>query len=316
MPIKEWRLLARDMSFYFTGAADVSAADWYEDPWVYPAEWGYQLDREPEYFEPKDVAGIPLREFRAPIGVRYLPSRVAAYGIAHWNRWLRGRSEESQTEFRRVCGWLMSEHVEGRFEHDFPLAGMQAGWISCISQGEAASLLTRAYRVTGDDAYLQLAGRAVDWLMRPMESGGLCSRLPDGSTFLEEYPGTQYRHVLNGCLYAAVGISDLLRALPEERPEIRAFFVDLIDAIATNLRAWDVNGWSTYDYSVEEGVARNLNTMTYQLVQAILLRYLADMSGDGRLRQMSERWSASARHLPKRLGALRGKLAYRLQARW
>jgi hypothetical protein len=316
MPIKEWRLLARDVSFYVSGKADVSFADWHAEPWYYPTEWQYQLDRESDYFSPKDATGIPLREFRAPIGVRYLPARVSAYGMAHWNRWLRDGSQNSLTEFDKVTSWLMSAHRDGRYEHDFALAGMPAGWISCISQGEAASLLVRAYRVTGNDKYLGAASRAIDWLMLPVAEGGLRGTLPDGSIFLEEYPGTKYRHVLNGCLYAAVGISDLLRVSPGERSDVRALFSDLMNTIAVNLEAWDVGGWSTYDYSPQKQTARNLNTMTYHLVQAVLLSYLADLTGDDRLRRVAERWSMSASRLPKRLGALGAKLTYRLRAGW
>lgn len=316
MPIKEWRLLARDIAFFARGTADVSASDWRTEPWLYPTEWEYQLDRESEYFSPKDAAGIPLREFRPPIGVQYLPSRVAAYGIAHWNRFLRHGSEQSRVEFLRVAGWLMSAHVDGRYEHAFPLAGMQPGWISCISQGEAISLLVRAYRLSGDEQYHRMATRVADWLLVPVEQGGVKSRLPDGSVFLEEYPGTQYRHVLNGCLYAAVGISDLLRALPSEQAELRDFFSQLMQGIAVNLEAWDVDGWSTYDYAPSGTAPRNLNTMTYQLVQSVLLRYLAEQSGEAALRVMADRWSAAAGRLPKRLGALGGKLTYRLRTRW
>jgi heparosan-N-sulfate-glucuronate 5-epimerase len=316
MPLKEWRLLARDVSFYVSGSADVSAADWHAEPWVYPTEWAYQLDRESEYFLPKDADGIPVRAFRMPIGVQYLPSRIAAYGIAHWNRWLTRGSQSSLAEFQRVARWLTTAHVDGKYEHAFPLAGMPAGWISCIAQGEALSLLARAYQHSRDGSYLQLADRVAGWLLLPVEQGGLRSRLPDGSPFLEEYPGTEYRHVLNGCLYAAVGIGDLLRSEPDARPELRAFFSSLIGAIAGNIEAWDVDGWSTYDYAVQQGRPRNLNTMTYQIVQSVLLRYLADVSGDDRLRSVSTRWSDAADRLPKRIGALGGKLTYRLRARW
>lgn len=315
--MKEWRLLGRDVWFYLSGSADVSAADWHADPWLYPSDWGYQLDRETEYFSPKDAAGIPLREFRAPLGARYLPSRITAYGLAHWNRWRIQKASASEKEFLRVASWLRASHVRGRYEHEFELAGMASGWISCISQGEALSALVRAHHMTGDPSYLETAHQAGRWLLLPEAQGGLLSRLPDGSPFLEEYPGTVYQHVLNGCLYAAVGLSDLLRSGGAEVANARTLFHALIDGIASNLQAWDVNGWSTYDfYPVGSGRVHNLNTMTYQVLQVIMLDYLADTTGDARLRATSARWKQSAQRLTKRLGALGGKLAYRVVARW
>jgi heparosan-N-sulfate-glucuronate 5-epimerase len=313
---KEWRLLARDILFFIRGDADVAAADRTAHPWSYPADWSYQLDREAEYFAPKDSRGIPLRDFGPPLGARYLPSRIAAYGLGHWNRWLREKRTDNAEEFRRAADWFLNAHRDGRYEHDFAVAGLPSGWISCIAQGEAVSVLTRAFRQTQDVAYVDAARNAVAWLVRSEASGGLRSSLPDGSPFLEEYPGSQYRHVLNGCLYAAVGISDLLQIDDCADAELAEFFVALTSGIARNLHNWDVGGWSAYDYALQPGVARNLNTMTYQLLQVALLDYLADVSGDERLRDTSTRWRESAHQLRGRVRALGGKLTYRLRARW
>ncbi|MGZ8490702.1 MAG: D-glucuronyl C5-epimerase family protein [Gemmatirosa sp.] len=315
MPRKEWTLLFRDLSFYLTGSADVSAGDWHAQEWAYPADWSYQLEREDEYFAPKDADGIPLRDFPAPIGPRYLPSRIASYALGHWNAWLRTRSSRNRLEFVRAADWFLHASRDGRYEHDIPVAGKTEPWLSCIAQGEAASVLARAYHLTGDTSYLSGARAAVYWLLAAEESGGLRSRLPDGGPFLEEYPGTIYRHVLNGCLYAAIGIHDLVRADPEAT-EARTFLAALIDSIGRNVHVWDVRGWSTYDYPFAQGSARNLNTMTYQVLQAVLLRYLGEISGDTRLSEVADRWDAATRRLTRRLGALRGKLAYRLAARW
>jgi heparosan-N-sulfate-glucuronate 5-epimerase len=316
MPMKEWRLLGRDLWFYLGGHADVTSADWRANPSLYPADWVYQLDREGDYFAPKDAQGIPVRVFRGPLGAQYLPSRIFGYGLAHWNRAVRRGDTGNCAAFVRVVAWLMEEHVDGRIEHRFPLAGMPMPWISCISQGEAISVLTRAHHATGDARYLQVAERALHWLMLSEVEGGLRSALPDGSPFMEEYPGTEYRHVLNGCLYALVGVRDLIHA-GGAGVAGRSFYQKVVDGLADNLDAWDVAGWSTYDFSPgSTRRVRNLNTMTYQCLQSILLRYIADDTGDVRLRSMAERWERSAQKLPTRLGALGAKLAYRLVARW
>jgi heparosan-N-sulfate-glucuronate 5-epimerase len=316
MARKEWRLILRDVSFYFTGNADVAAADWKRDPWLYPLDWTYQLDREADYFEPKDTLGIPLRRFAPPIGDRYLPSRVAGYGFAHWNRGSEPREVISRDRFMTVAHWFRDTHDEGRYFYDIRIAGKTEPWISCIAQGEAASILTRAHRLTNDSSFLAAAHTAVRWLLVAEKNGGLQSILPDGRPFLEEYPGTVYRHVLNGCLYAAVGIHDVIREDPVNSRELAQFFGQLVDAIAANLGHWDVSGWSTYDYLSATGAARNLNTMTYQLLQVFLLQYLADVSGNDALAAGAARWRRSANRLPMRLGALAGKLAYRLKSRW
>lgn len=316
MPIKEIKLLARDLCFYVTGGADVAAADYAADDWLYPLDWDYQLRREADYFDPKDESGIPLRDYGGTLGRQYLISRIAGYGLGHWNRWRLLGSEASRAAFMQLCERFPKAAPGGRYEHRFAVAGMNVPWISCISQGEAASVFSRAYVQTGDPQWLVKAAAAVQPLLISVEDGGLQSRLPDGRPFVEEYPGTQYRHVLNGCLYALVGVSDVLRAAPVAAPEHQQLFDGIIDALAHNITVWDVDGWSTYDYPFTPGVARNSNTMTYQVLQSTLLHYLGTVSRRPELLAMAERWEAAAASRKARLRALAGKLRYRARTRW
>jgi hypothetical protein len=62
--------------------------------------------------------------------------------------------------------------------------------------------------------------------------------------------------------------------------------------------------------------ARNINTMTYQHLQVVLLRYLAHVSGDARLAAMADRWWTSSTRFSRRMRALGGKLRYRFAAGW
>jgi heparosan-N-sulfate-glucuronate 5-epimerase len=314
MPLKDVALLAKDLWFYLSGGADIAESDTVRDDWLHPPDWSYQLERDEAYFSPRDEAGIPLRRYPGPLGDQYLFSQIACYALAHWNRFRLTGAADSRDTFLRVTRWLAA-FEDGRFGHHFPVAGMAVPWISCISQGEAASALSRAYLLTGDRLFLQQAGKAIGWLRRPVEDGGLLSRLPDGRPFLEEYPGTVYRHVLNGCLYAMVGLYDTLRLHPEDQA-LADLFAALVDAVGTNIEAWNIDGWSTYDYPVEADAPRNLNTMTYQILQSALLRYLGRVGGDRRLTEMAALWEQSAAKPTHRLKALRRKLGYRLASGW
>jgi hypothetical protein len=314
VPLKEINLLLKDLLFFANGKADLGEADTGADEWLYPLDLEYQLVREDAHFAPYDANGIPIRSYRGPLSDQYLYSRITAFAIAHWNRWRLAQAETSREAFLRTVTWLAG-FEDGRFGHDFPAAGMKAPWISCISQGEAGSVLARAYLLTDDERFLNQARKAVGWLLVPVAQGGTLGQLPDGQIFLEEYPDSIHPHVLNGCLYAVIGIHDVLRVLPEDRELGRAFEA-LIEAIGSNLAAWDAGGWSIYDYSAPDARVRNFNTMTYQVLQVVLLKYLGRVSGDRRLIDMATRWEASAARLPSRLRALRKKVAYRLATRW
>lgn len=314
MSRKESSLILQDLAFYITGKADVALLPTHEDDWLYPADWEYQLTREQIHFAPKDERGIPIRRY-PELGDQYLFSRIAAYALAHWNRLRRSADEDSRAKFMLTVDWL-AEFDDGRYEHQFAVADMPVGWISCISQGEVASALARAYLLTQDERYRTAAAQAIHWLMLPIDQGGLLGTLPDGKPFLEEYPGTKYRHVLNGCLYAMIGMHDFIRVAPSAAP-VTALFDQLVDAVGANIEQWDVSGWSRYDYpSNPPERVPNLNTMTYQILQLALLRHLGRVSGDIRLQTMADRWDRSARSIGPRLRAMAGKTAYRLSSGW
>ena len=126
MPRKEWSLLARDVMFYVSGSADVGSVDMTNDPWLNPLDWSFQLDRASEYFSPLDGNGVPVRNFGDTIGVHYLPSRIAGFGLANWNRWRENGDESARISFFVVAEWFMSK-PDGLYRHDFPVAGLRPG---------------------------------------------------------------------------------------------------------------------------------------------------------------------------------------------
>lgn len=310
MPRKEWRLLARDVTFYVTGAADVGPADVTRDPWLNPLDWSYQLDRASEYFSPLDDSGIPVRDFGGAIGIHYLPSRIAGFGLANWNRWREFGSDDSRAAFFAVAEWFM-EKSDGLYRHDFPVAGLKPGWLSCIAQGEAASVLARAYQATGEVRFRDRAVLAVAPFEAAVSDNGLLDYLPDGSPFLEEYPGTIYRHVLNGCLYAVVGLHDVVRCFDTPPDPIVSRRDSVVSAIADNISGWSVGNWTSYDFNINPGVRRNPNTMTYHRLQAVLLDYIGGFSGRAELLEAARVWHRSARSPIERIKSVYGKFVYR-----
>ena len=53
---------------------------------LYPIDLIFTLDNEKEYYSPKDSAGIPIRLYKS-VGAKYNPTRVAAFGLANWNKY-------------------------------------------------------------------------------------------------------------------------------------------------------------------------------------------------------------------------------------
>ncbi|XP_076472652.1 D-glucuronyl C5-epimerase-like [Babylonia areolata] len=83
------------------------------------------------------------------------------------------------------------------------------GWYSAMAQGQAMSLLVRAYLVTSDPRYLTSAVNAMKLFEISSEQGGVLAKFLDKYDWYEEYPTTPSSFVLNGFIYALLGLYDL-----------------------------------------------------------------------------------------------------------
>lgn len=315
MPRKAVSALLGDIGEFVTGRAYIPREVPQDGGWPYPLNCLFMLDDPARHFEPRDAAGVPMKRFAPPLGAQYLPTRVAAYGLACWQAWKAGDASR-RDRFFVAADWFAGQR-DGAFRHDFdlPSVGLKAPWLACNAQGEGISVLARAHAETGAARYRDVAVAALAPLRRPVAEGGLLSALPDGGAFLEEYPGSAHPHVLNGCLYGMIGLHDLERIAPETGAG--ALLADLVEAVARNVTAWERGGWSLYQYApAGSGLPVNYNTPGYQNVHIALLSHLAEISGEARLAAAAERLRRAADSLPRRLIALGGKIAYRAHAGW
>lgn len=302
--------LALDLQDYLTGCRRYMYAGRNRiDRGDYPVDLLFTLENCQEYYSPRDAEGLPQRRYRN-IGVRYNPTRIAAYGLSSYSRYLKLGAKEDLQTFLQTADWFCSRE-KGLYFYDFDWAGVKAPWISCMSQGEALSVLSRAYLVTKDARYLDACSRAVVPLMSPLEAGGVVSKLPSGDPFLEEYPGeaSQAKHVLNGFLYALIGLSDFSSVAPDHPGT--AHLKQYLQSLGRNLYYWNGGGWSIYDLQYLYGARENYATPAYHNLHAAQLRHLGERSGERYLKAMAEIWLQSSHSIYRRCRALQKKVAYR-----
>lgn len=275
----------------------------------YPIDLEFTLENEGFYYEPKDEAGIPVKVYSS-VGVQYNPTRVAAYGLAHYNRYVRGGSERSLDVFLSVADWFMRQSPEGYWTYTFPWGELQSPWISAMAQGEGISVLVRAWRVSGREDYLIRAIEATKPFTLRIEEGGVRSELSDGLPFLEEYPTKIPDHVLNGFLYAIIGLTDLHRTgrwSPPRGLSPRLF----ISVLEQHLEDWDIGCWSAYDVSQAKWRIRNPATTSYHRLHVTQLKYLGNYWSSQRLLDKATEWETNAKRPLCRLKAMSLKLMYR-----
>jgi len=303
--------IGRDFRAYMLGRPEFTYTDINKDSWLDPIGRDYYLDRKALYFSPSDQHGIPIVVRGSREAPFYRPTRVASFGLANWNRYRQHGDESCCAAFMKCAEWFM-QFEEGRFVYRYDLLDMKAPWLSGIAQGQGISLLTRAYLLMNNAGFLAQAQKALVPLSTPLSEGGLVSRLPDGSLFIEEYPQTHPTHILNGYFAAIFGISDLHRV--QSSPQTSALLNSCWNTLVANIGKWNVAGWSAYDlHNWDGGGPRNHATVAYHSLHIAQVKYAFALTGEHCFATQAEEWERSLKSARRRLRALAGKSYYRYQ---
>ncbi len=311
MPALRAKLL-HDLVGYLQGNSDYSYRQDALTSTSYLVDLSFTLDNEDAYYQPKDVDGLPVREY-VSVGRQYNPTRIAAYALAHYNRYLDRENEQDREIFFRSAEWFM-RNQDGRWRYEFDWGELRAPWLSAMAQGEGISVLVRAWHLSNEDRYLEQALRALEPFIQPIEEGGVLSQLDSGDPFLEEYPTPKPVHVLNGFLYAVIGLADLER-ISGQVPSKGLRAADWLNILEKHLRDWDLGFWSAYDLSADRFGLRNATTVSYHRLHITQLRFLGEWASSDTMLAVANRWEAYSQSTLNRLRALTLKVRYRLSER-
>lgn len=160
-----------------------------------------------------------------------------------------------------------------------PKYGLTPGWIGAMGQGQAISVLLRAHALTGEEEWYESARAALGPLPR--------SRL-EGALVLEEYPTGVPSAVLNGWIFAVLGVWELGRAGGD--PRAAELFTESTDGLLALLPRYDVGWWSRY--SLYPHKRPDLAKPFYQRLHPVMLDALALARPDPRLTTTADRWRA------------------------
>jgi heparosan-N-sulfate-glucuronate 5-epimerase len=259
----------------------------------YPID--YSVDKIPNKYGPLDGDGLPLfdsRILRLSLGYIYHPMVILQYGLAHFELALRGESAAKDTVYR-CTKWLEDHAIEEpskRFlvwYYYFPLKSLPEHplpWFSGMQQGQALSLLVRAYQNTKSLRTAITAQQAAQSFLYNISEGGVMSRTIQGNGFIEEYAFRPASHVLNGCLYALVGLHDYLTVFPDAR--LQNVLEQTTRGVIEVLPDYDLGWWSRYSL----GLRWNMATPYYHSIHVALLRYLGEVLPSEVLERYANHW--------------------------
>ena len=170
---------------------------------------------------------------------------------------------------------------------------LDPGWYSAMAQGQAMSLLIRAYLRTGNNKYMKSALKATRLFDVPSKDGGILAQFMDRYDWYEEYPTVPSCFVLNGFIYALVGLYDLKTVSSGPESDHAAQLYDSgIRTLRAMLPLFDTGSGSVYDLRhFTLGIAPNLARWDYHATHINQLLLLATVEDDSELfESTAKRW--------------------------
>ncbi|XP_075714470.1 D-glucuronyl C5-epimerase [Rhinoderma darwinii] len=171
---------------------------------------------------------------------------------------------------------------------------LEPGWYSAMAQGQAISTLVRAYLLTKEQVYLGSALKATAPFKLPSEKHGVKAVFMNKYDWYEEYPTTPSSFVLNGFIYALLGLYDLKETAGEkEGKEARLLYERGMESLRAMLPLYDTGSGTIYDLRhFMLGTAPNLARWDYHTTHINQLQLLASMDGSPIFRDFIRRWKS------------------------
>ena len=203
---------------------------------------GYYNDLREKVLEGKPLAPEELPTSVADSGKEFLFTiGVMQYGLACYDLYLMEHDEAMKQKLYVCADWAVQAQDENggwkTFDHIYPDAPYSA-----MAQGEGVSMLVRAYKESGREAYLEAAKKAFAFMLVPVEEGGVCISTETDLVFKEYMPRPV---VFNGWVFALWGVYDLMKQTGE--PQVKAAYEKSLRTLERWLPEYDTGYWSRYD---------------------------------------------------------------------
>jgi len=178
---------------------------------------------------------------------------------------------------------LFFRHAQAKREY-----GLNPGWSSALTQGQALSLWLRLNALGETFSDLNHIGPLLlnGMLYSVEDGGGLYRDQRTNELWLEEYPSNPASHVLNGFIFALFGLMEFnMRDDLHKTDKTISIERKLIQTLSANINLYDRFGWSYYDLE-----KRNFAPTHYHLIHTFTLNYISVMLNNDRFAVVAKRW--------------------------
>lgn len=166
---------------------------------------------------------------------------------------------------------------------------MYSGWYGAMTQGLGMSFMARMYAETSNESFKQSALDAMELFDVHVDQGGVL-RTYQGQPWYEEYPTPDAgSYVLNGYIYALIGLHDLHEAFNSMKA--LELYTNGTDSLYSMIGLFDLGCSSSYDlvhHSVP-GTPPNIARDGYHSLHISLFSVLNVFENDG-FQTVEDRW--------------------------
>jgi len=247
-----------------------------------------------------DTEGIPIIPTYIDIDDKkliYYPISIGQYGLAIWNTYLHSGSDNDLDRFIKIADWFYTNRIDDQKLGSYwltdvgkPAYKIDKPWKSAFSQARAINILLRAWQISGDSKYRNIAEKALDSFLYSVKDGGITTFTKYGP-FYEEYPAEVPTLVLNGMIFSICGIYDFVRTHKNHNIATEIFERG-INTLKEIISEYDLGFWSKYSLcNASFHPQVDPSTIGYHYLHIVQLKFLHRLTGEAIFAEFSEKWN-------------------------
>lgn len=212
------------------------------------------------------------------------PIQIFQHGLAAYDLYLLTKEKNYYETFMKSVNWAVDKQNPNGSWNNFGYIYPNSPY-SSMAQGEATSLLVRAFIETHDVTFRNAADKAISFMLLSIDKGGTTSYIKD-DVFLHEF--THKSVVLNGWLFSIFGLLDYYKLT--KSTDIKAVLDNTVNTLSKNLHHFVINDWSYYNLDRSIIASR----FYHNLHKALLFVY-ADIFNQGHVIDLLDMWESNYR---------------------
>lgn len=276
----------------------IEHSNWKEESKTGPFFGIHLKDRlNDNHYDLFDERGLPIRGSQDhPI---YNYTTICSFALAHYELYLETGKELHTEPLMKALEFLQKEHERtGYGGIVFPFKGK----LSAMNQGEALAVVARAYELEPDPSLKTFAEDIIKAYTVSIEEYGVkgsFSEFPDVYWY-EERAELPAKHILNGMLYALIGLYDILQVFPDIEGA-RELWESGLEYVERALPLFDTGRWSWY--WMDEEQPNYIASMMYHNLHICQLGHLYNVTGREPFNQYARKFEGYQNSFSNRIRA-------------